>query len=183
MTELALGKLIFGELPARDAVHVAVLPVIATEELTVGQRIEFVDVEKRTVRASKDSGIGIVDPFLVSYQPKVYKDDKFFMWLYPGTITALRHDWTHPVVDPHTKTHVDESREWIRQFAASMFQTYERLMDDAKNYSAYGDYAYDNSERYKEIPYGNWKVFWQHYKIVTGESPLEDDTCPYTCSC
>lgn len=91
MHEVQLGKLI--ETPQqRDAVHIAIAPVVATMKLHPGQEIGFVDdgnVRVGTVAAP----LGIVDPFL---KHPVNPEQSFYMFLFPNTITSLRHNWTHP---------------------------------------------------------------------------------------
>lgn len=90
-----------GETPAddarRDAVHVAVAPVIAGMPLRPGMHIEL-----RAGVAVGDSEdglypnfkpIGVVDPFL---RRIVQKDERFWIFLYPNTVTSLRHVWSHP---------------------------------------------------------------------------------------
>ncbi len=74
----------------RDAVHIAVAPVIAGERLLPGQRIGIVEgVAYRDVRVD----VGIVDPFL---RKPIGEGQRFYIWLYPQTITSLRHVWSHP---------------------------------------------------------------------------------------
>lgn len=90
MSDIKLGQIITTS-QHRDAIHLAVAPVAAGEILTPGQRVWLNDGI-----ASGEVGtnaIGIVDPFL---QADVRKGQMFWLCLFPGSITALRHEWTHP---------------------------------------------------------------------------------------
>jgi hypothetical protein len=74
----------------RDAVHVAIIPVMAGESLFPGQEV---GIEDGFARRRARPLIGIVDPFLKS---RVRDGESCWVLLYPGTITSIRHDWTHP---------------------------------------------------------------------------------------
>lgn len=88
-----LGKLA-GEHEGRDAIHVAVAPAVAAETLTPGQHIGLHDDGRAGPGVPP---IGIVDPFLTS---AVEEGQRFWLLLYPNTITSLRHVWTHPAFAP-----------------------------------------------------------------------------------
>ena len=83
-----------GHMPAadarRDAVHVAVAPVVAVELLLPGEHIGLYE-DGRAGSAAKH--IGVVDPFR---RQEVQPGERFWLFLYPGTVTSLRHVWTHP---------------------------------------------------------------------------------------
>lgn len=91
MKELKLGELIT-EPQNRDAVHIAVAPVIAVSKLAPGDHVGFIAGNK-VGRISAIRCVGIVDPFL---RGEVNTGEQFWLYLYPGSITSLRHDWTHP---------------------------------------------------------------------------------------
>jgi hypothetical protein len=74
----------------RDAVHVAVAPVVAGQTLLPGVTVGL-DVDGEAVRSADP--IGIVDPFRTD---AVEPGERFWLLLFPNTITGLRHSWTHP---------------------------------------------------------------------------------------
>lgn len=85
-----LGKLIEG-FGRRDCIHIAIAPVTAGEDLEPGFHVALNG--KGEAVSDHLNTVGIVDPFLLS---KVEKGQKFWLLLYPGTITSLRHVWSHP---------------------------------------------------------------------------------------
>lgn len=91
-----LGKLI-GPEKGRDAIHIAVAPVVAIQRMAPGTHIGLVPKSDPQAEYWAAPGakplIGIVDPFL----PRpVEKGQLFYMLLYPNTIVGLRHVWAHP---------------------------------------------------------------------------------------
>lgn len=92
-----IGKLIGeGEVALRDAVHVALAPVEADCEMAPGDRVFLRDGKAIAWCDDSDPApIGIVDPFL-DQRHNVQKGQRFWLFLFPGTITGLRHQWTHP---------------------------------------------------------------------------------------
>jgi hypothetical protein len=88
-----LGRLIEDGERRRDAVHIALAPVTAADRLTPGQHVGFVQAGNVELVGRCDDNVGIVDPFLAEH---VEPGQRFWLFLYPGTITGLRHVWTHP---------------------------------------------------------------------------------------
>lgn len=86
---IQLGKIIEGD-AFRDAIHIAVAPVVAGEYLPVGSHVEL-DERGHAVLGSHP--IGIVDPFLKTSPDK---GERFYLCLYPNTVTGMRHMWIHP---------------------------------------------------------------------------------------
>ena len=83
---------ILDDTAGRDAVHVAVEPVVAGDRLSPGQHIGR--LSDGTYGIGRDvQPLGIVDPFL---RRPVSPGQRFYLFLYPRTITGLRHVWTHP---------------------------------------------------------------------------------------
>jgi hypothetical protein len=100
MEPVKVGQLIGeGESVTRDAIHVAIAPAIAGCDLWPGQPVVMFDQNSlgawMTDLASRPElkPIGVVDPFLNGF---VAKGQRFWLFLYPGTVTSLRHYWTHP---------------------------------------------------------------------------------------
>lgn len=176
---LKLGQLIEGE-QQRDAVHVAVSPAIAGVKLYPGQHVSLLD----GVAAPTGTPIGIVDPFLLM---PVEAEKQFWLFLYPGSITSLRHDWTHPAfANPEVpKTalgakDLSASEMWIRNYAERHCDGlgYDTLMQAAHDYVDHGDYL-SQGGRFEGMYIDD--EFWTHFAAITGK------TCNggsfFSCSC
>jgi hypothetical protein len=78
----------------RDAIHIAIAPVVSRQPLQSGDRVALDERGTAFCVEENDSrAIGIVDPFL---RTQVQRGDKFWLFLYPNSITNLRHVWEHP---------------------------------------------------------------------------------------
>lgn len=88
-----LGQFIDDGERRRDAIHVAVAPVTAAVRLAPGQHVGLIEAGNTELVGPCDANIGVVDPFLMG---DVEPGRRFWMLLYPGTVTGLRHVWTHP---------------------------------------------------------------------------------------
>lgn len=178
---LELGKIISAD-QHRDAIHIAVAPVVAEAKLAPGQDIGFVEAgNTEKVGTVCENYIGIVDPFL---KRCVFQGERFWMFLYPYTITSLRHDWTHPAFEPPI---ISLEEKWLRDFADKMDLSYGRLLEGAREYveslerGGYGEYIIDGG-RYEgaSVP----AEFWEHYEKVTGHTvKAEHRGTFFSCSC
>jgi len=94
-TTMMLGKLAPSD-AKRDAIHVAVVPVVAGCNLLAGDAV-YVDKSQTAHPAGSTNTIGIVDPFLTK---SVETGQRFWLFLKPGTVTGMRHSWAHPLFPP-----------------------------------------------------------------------------------
>lgn len=172
-----LGQLVNAD-QGRDAVHVAVAPVVAAERLSPGQHIGFIGERVGNTR----NAIGIVDPFL---KGPVFEGERFFIFLYPNTITSLRHEWEHdsfPKLEAAGAKARTPSEEWLREFAAITGggqYSYHQVMAAAKDWLENEEYlCFFGSEPH--LP----EEFWDHYETVTGARVPEDKRRDFfSCSC
>lgn len=98
----------------RDAIHIAVVPLVAGEKLNPGESFKNRNGAAMAIHCRYRDGV--VDPFL---QAPLEKGDRFWAFLNPGSITSLRHSWTHPSFDD--KKELWECEEdhyaWLVKFA------------------------------------------------------------------
>lgn len=83
---MELGKLVSENEHRRDAIHIAMAPVTAPTQLVPGQHVD--------ANGNPDGKhVGIVDPFLTK---PIKAGERFWLCLYPDTVTGIRHIWSHP---------------------------------------------------------------------------------------
>jgi hypothetical protein len=96
-TELGIGKLITDPGQGRDAIHIAVAPMTASAAMEAGTKVDAQGRCFSDCPIGQWKPVGIVDPFL----PKpVQPGQRFWVFLFPDTVTSLRHVWTHPAFAP-----------------------------------------------------------------------------------
>lgn len=180
-----LGTIIEGG--GRDAIHLAVEPVVAGERLHPGQHIGIVN-GVATTKAPKL--LGIVDPFLIGFVPE---GDKFWLIVYPRQISSLRHVWSHPdfedehSIDPEVINRVIQklkgspSEEWIRKYASEIDVEYDELISHVKEYLVNGE-SWSEGGHFDGTHLPN--EFWDHYQIVTNTIvPGDQRGSFFSCSC
>lgn len=184
-----LGNII--ETGERDAIHLAVEPCVAYENLYPGQHIGILD-GKGSTKAQKK--LGIVDPFITGFIPE---GKMFWLVVYPRQITSLRHVWTHPEFDepftPMISKNKKDSEQWLRNWCDSNEDapTYEDLigiMSDGpisqsegygQRWTNEGDYLVSHGyEASGEIP----SEVWIHVENVIGKR-LDSYPAHFSCSC
>ena len=176
MESLKLGQLIDGN-AERDATHIAVAPVIVSEKLKPGARVGFTGTDQITVGKVKDfDTIGIIDPFLTK---NVLEGERCWLFLYPQTITSLKHNWTHPAFEAPKTNVLTKSERWIISFAQTVGLSYDCLMGGAKEYLNSGEHlCYGGLLEGLSVP----DEFWDHYQVVTGKI-IKDKGNFFSCSC
>lgn len=112
-----LGKLIDSP-QQRDAVHIAIVPLIAGEHLDAGEKFRLAYGTKNIALRgdyNEDSEVaGVVDPFLPGWGG-VEKGQEFWGLLFPNTVTGMRHEWFNPTFD-EPAVGKDEHEKWLRGF-------------------------------------------------------------------
>lgn len=180
----AIGEFLTGT-EYRDAIHIAVMPVVAAENLSSGDHIGLIKGLESHQAVKDENTIGIVDPFLLE---PVVEGDHFYMFLYPNTITSLRHEWTHPAFEDNPVTFTVSAEkvlaadQWLHNFAALQAEiNFTELMAGAKNYLDHDEWMIDG---------GKWEgvsvpdEFWDHFEVMTGRKvPNKDRGSFFSCSC
>lgn len=162
-TTPTIGTILATEMQ-RDAVHFSVAPVIAKHTLKPGEHIGLGCDGCAGFTMPKVKLIGIVDPFL---SKAVQPGERFWMFLYPGTITSLRHEWQHPAFGPKPTTTSKDATEWITAFAARWNYSFDEFIAAARLYIQ-NEYELDDKWAQLDVPEEDWTVFWDHFHTLTG---------------
>lgn len=174
-----LGALLNGD-EQRDAIHIALLPVIMGSDRVPGGTPVRIGKDGRAYECLRHASIGIVDPFIVGF---VDAGDKVYVLLNPYTITSLRHEWTHPVIDALAKESIEADRvrvatDAVLQFCRDEGINYEMFVECMKSaepgYVVFGTEVYVSEERIAEIiPHVNLAFGTKH--------PVNNTT--FRCAC
>lgn len=187
---LKLGSIITTE-QQRDAVHIAVCPVVSHwTELEPGAHVAMSPDGAIMPTSEHPDPIGVVDPYL---REPVKAGQRFWLFLYPGSITSLRHEWSHPGLrdlgkDERAKAaSVDASRLWLEGLAKQSGTDLDTLLHAALQDDSYSLSETDADDLNSKFESNEvlCETFWGHVETYTGR-PAPKHVRKYThfsCSC
>lgn len=172
-----------GHLPAReqqrDAIHIALAPVIAGDRLDPGTHVILRD--GKAYATTGQNFIGCVDPFLWN---AVNVGQTFWLLLNPQSITSLRHEWTHPAFrdqEGHDKTPSSSEvflREWAKKNGRDYDQLIEILGEAIDEGGAHGGNN-DQADRLNE----DKAVLLAHASVLLGKVVTDIQGTYFSCAC
>jgi hypothetical protein len=171
---------------ARDAIHIAVAPVVCADDyLSPGQEVGFIydsrTEVKRMDRAYGQPVLGVVDPFL---RKGVSRGERFWVFLLPNTITFLRHHWQHPAFEPAPPP-ASASEAWLRYFADKWNFNYAEMIEAASSEDGGYAIAFGRDLHGREQLGADEALFWYHLEVMTGKKFNETyrEQFGWSCSC
>ena len=186
MVDLKIGELISGA-AGRDAIHVAVAPIVADGQLQPGDHVGLT-TDGRASRLIKPF-IGAVDPFLKTW---VAPGEKFWLFLYPNTVTSLRHQWTHPAFTDAVAKPLSDlavSTHWLRDYATLVNPytadssgndaAYEQLLDDLRS----GELTYHGRDMHNRGDLIDEAGLQHHASVVLGHPVVFENFKYFSCTC
>jgi hypothetical protein len=189
----------------RDAVHIAMVPVVTAQILSPGEHVGWVDKHEMTVGRVAQP-LGIIDPYL---RGSVRPHTRVFLFLYPQTITSLKHVWQHPEFPDEVKVvekvvEVEkipgdpaESEKWLRKFCKDEHLQFDLLMEavsspDGRAFEKHGDDGWDTDgyscddgyiTSYGRDAYGTIPdEFWHHCEVFF-QRPIKFRAERFFCVC
>lgn len=178
-----------GEIPKndadRDAVHVAIVPIVTGEDLKPGTPVR---VQNGIAYRSHINPIGIIDPFL---SHTAYKGYRVYLCLYPNSVIGMRHHWQCPQFDfcVEQKEYTQdkkEAKEWIEGFCDRWSLDYSSLISEATSSNDYRYVVADGQDLHSREELGDeYYEFWKQLEILTGQTFTEKHKkgLGWSCSC
>jgi len=161
---MTIGQLV-GHTGIRDAIHCPIISAVAKMNLNVGTPVSILETGEAE-QSDLYSCVGIVDPFLRGF---VQKGEQFWVWVRPGSISSLTHQWTHKRIPEFAAVVPDKEKARVRlqEFAEGplhvsleeMLATIEACRGDTDN--ALYDHGYESL--------GVYAGFWDDYELYTGK--------------
>jgi len=167
---------------SRDAIHVPTIPCILGETLPPGTMVHLVDGRLHKFSGSGQC-IGVIDPFI--RMNMIPAGSTVLLFLRPGSIISLQHQWQHPAFDHPVDPNNDKlawARGIIETMADDMGMSVDQLLDAAECYDSSGEYYtfYGHDTPSTSI---SMRHFWQAYEIYTGRTTLGDEGHFFSCAC
>lgn len=181
MSDVTLGNLISSK-QSKDAIHVAVVPMKASEMLRPAQRVGII---QDGFAGPSSIVVGIVDPYLVDVVPK---GADFWLCLLPGTVTGMRHEWEHPAFSESPSACLQETpkelaEKWLRAQCEPLGVSFETLVSESSDLVS-GDYIMSHlNEGARDHWYDIQDDFWKHHEMYTERVTPERLRGGFTCSC
>ena len=176
-----IGKKLIGD-EQKDAIHIAIAPVEAGQDLVPGQRVRVMHIGGKAMAwecHDDEKCEGVVDPYLTA---SVKDGDRFWLFLMPGTILGLRHDWTHPAF-PSVSVSAErsQSERWLRDYAERYCADFNEMISGAVSGGGYCFGDDDGPPQYR----GAEGEFWRHMENFTGRrfSKEHREATPFRCAC
>jgi hypothetical protein len=172
----------------RDAIHLAVEPVIAAEDIKPGENIGICGNGKAWRHGVKM--LGISDPFLKN---PIKAGQMFWLIVYPRQITSLRHVREHP--DFPTTSIPKESKEDMELEFSKKWMTKWAIRHMSDDYYGHEEHLSDESAYENAIEAGRRNhvgcyedatdyiddEWWDHWEKITGLKGKRDGY--FSCSC
>ena len=164
------------ESDTRDAIHIALAPIIAGEDLYPGNHIEMGKDGLGHIAKEPNTAIGIADPFMTR---TILKGERFWLCLYPQTVTDMKHHWSHPAFLPVAELpDVLKAKEVISNIASSYGVRVDELIEAAQSGEGY---CFGN-----DISYGDFEDdFWNAIETITGKqfNEIHRSDTTFRCAC
>lgn len=181
----------------QDAIHIAVVPMIAAGDLEPGDHVRILDGTEDMVTSAYNyeseklvGAIGVVDPFLAShygYQRGIQRGDRIWVLLYPNAITSLRHTWTHPAFERAKVLAgtASESEKWLRAFADRWCMDYSSMVKYARRGDGEVVLARGRNLHNVDDLGEDLAPFWYHMEKLTGENfdSMHRNSVIWSCMC
>lgn len=208
MSEITLGRLITDPNAMRDAVHIALTPVIAVgNDIRPGCLLRFEFGSKTRVLCAdfyhEEEAVGIADPFLVTRpRPRIYSygeneneqpervrnGDRIWMMLFPGSVTGMRHHFQHPALDAPSPT-FSEAELWLRRFAERWGFRYDEMINIATHPDGedFGGYivAHGRDVHGQDDLGDDLELFWSNIEALNGTryETAHRERVGWSCTC
>lgn len=182
-----IGKALGPEWVNRDAIHVAVIPMVVARDSEAGDHVG-INKNGELCETAKPL-VGIVDPFIDMLL--IPAGTKVWLFLYPNMVTGMRHHWSHPTFDdlhvppkPNTQQ-TDYSEAYLKAVAINMGLEYGELLASLQGYITRGHPIVFSDERPRDEYFEQDETeFWSHVERVLGVNiPKGYKALPFSCSC